>query len=148
MIVAQDTAVPTILRDTLKSLPSVQALVSWNGEQKIFWQHVDDVVPLPYIVTSHYMPYDAAKDPRYCDNLWMVVGHTANIDHARQMANAINELDAKWPDTSAFEEVCAYAPLRKVQPYFYRHQVQNVPIFRAGSIIRVRLYLGSLLNGN
>lgn len=143
MIVAQATAVPTVLRDTLKSLPSVQSLVTWNGEVKVFWQHVDDVVPLPYIVTSYYMPY-AEKDPRYCDALWMVVGHTTKMDVASQLASAIHELDNVYPDTTAFEDVCAYAPLREVQPYFYRYQVQNVPNFRVGSIIRVRLYLGSI----
>lgn len=142
MIVAQDTAVPQILRDTLVSLPSVQSLIEWNGQLKVFWQHVDDVVPLPYIVTSYYMPYEE-RDPRYCDALWQVVGHTANIETAGHIANAINELDMMYPDTSAYPDVCAYAPLRKVMPYFYRHQVQNTPIFRTGSIIRVRLYLGS-----
>lgn len=142
-LATMETTAVTVLRDTLKSLPEIQSLVTWEGEQKIFWQHVDDTVALPYIALSHYLSY-GEKDPRYCDDLWMVVGHTASMAVAASLAQAISKLDNLMPITSFFDEVCAYAPLRKTAPYFYRYQVQNVPNFRVVSIIRVRLYLGSL----
>lgn len=138
-----ESTVATVLRDTLKTIPEITSLVTLKGQQKIFWQHVDDTIPMPYITTSHYLPY-GEKDPRYSDDLWLVIGHTGDMAVANQFANAISKLDTMMPDTTAFEEVCAYAPLRKSLPYFYRYQVQNRPLFKVGSIIRVRLYLGSL----
>jgi hypothetical protein len=134
----------TVLSDTLKSLPSIQSLVTWQGQQKIFWEHVDDIVPNPYIVLKHYLGGDE-RDNNYSDSWWIIYGHTASISQARLFGNAISELKGMMPVTTAYQDVCAYTKLKKTAPYFYRYQVENVPFFRSGAIIRLQLYLGSTI---
>jgi hypothetical protein len=140
---ASEVMESTVLRDTLLTLNSIRALTEWNGQHKIFWAHAPDTVPHPYIVMTHYWGGDE-KDTRYADSWWLIYGHTADMATAVKFSNAIAELKGVWPITTAFNEVCAYAPLKKINPYFYRYQVEDRSFFRAGAVFRIRLFLGSI----
>lgn len=138
--------VSTILRDTLISLPAIQTLTVWTaGVYKVFWEHVDETVPLPYITLSHFSGSVEPFNP-YCDMVWKVVASTANMDNAVAFANAIHELHELCPvvNTVKFPGAFAYTTMSESMPVFDRYQVQNVPLFVVGGLYRIRLCLGEV----
>lgn len=150
MIVSAGVAAPTVLRDTLATIPEIVSLVTGaSNELKVYWLGTSKATPLPYIITQYYMPY-GEKDPRYADDLWLVYGQTASPAAGAELAAAIEKLNMMEPVMASYPELeCAkQAPLRVIYPYQYRYQAQNEPIFKLGSIVRVRLYLGEFDNGN
>ena len=141
MTISAEQASVGVLRATLLDIPDVVDLVQWENGAKIFWEHVPDIVPNPYIVIKHYYG-GKEKDPRYTDDVWLIFGHTADMETASKFSGAIAALDNAKANTDGFPNVCSYFRVYKTAPYFYRYQVQDRVFFRAGGLFRLRLYLG------
>lgn len=135
-----------IWRDSLIAIADVRALTDLDGQMpaayKVFWEHVRDDVPLPYISSNHIVG-GKLKDHRYSDTTWKIVGHTGDMDTATALANAIAQLDKTDPVTTAFPGVCGVIYIEETMPIFDRYQVQNVPLFVVGGLYRMRLFLGA-----
>lgn len=137
-----------VFRDTLVTIPEVTALFEWTqvpGQYKIFWEHVDDPFPLPYISLNHMIGgrlEGTEISNQYSDTIWRVVAHTANNKQAIAMANAISKLNKMAPVCTAFPGMCGITTIHEKMPIFDRYQVQNAPLFMVGGMYRLRLNLG------
>ncbi len=144
-----------VLIDTLLSLEEPATvfpvkemfpLIGFPGEYKVFWEHVQDNVKLPYIVISHIMGGRYQGTPTsqsYSDTTWKIVVHTADMKIAEASANVISMLRDKCPVTSSFTGVSAVTTIQEVMPIFDRYQIQNIPQFMIGGLYRLRLNLGN-----
>lgn len=136
----------TVLYDTLVSITEVQALVGAvdvndDPYYKIYWEHVEMNVPLPYIVLTHIMGR-RDKDNSYSRTTWKIVGVTTDLETAEDLANAISKLDHMSAVTSAYSTVCDMRYIEETLPIFDRFQVQNLPIFMVGGMYELMLNLG------
>lgn len=152
---ALQTIEATIWKDTLINLVEdpeavtpvypIRELVPLVGvadEYKVYWEHVDDVNDLPYI-TTHHISGGRLKNPTYSDTIWKIVGHTADIETAEALANAISLLTTTDVNVEAFAgAICPYNWVEEIMPIFDRYQTQNVPQFVVGGLYRLRLNLG------
>lgn len=130
------------LIDTLKAVPGLEAKLEWNGVTKIFWLHVDDDVPLPYITLQ---PITGATDGEFIkseasDMVWEVVAVTADMTTALEFAEDIGQIRRAMPVTDNVPAV-GYTYITKVMPIHRRKSVQNNPIFEVGGLYRLRLSL-------
>lgn len=134
-----------VLRDSIVALPPVQSLVpASTGVYKVFWEHVNDTIPLPYITFSHFSGgYE--KDRRYWEAVYEIKGHTANIETADLMEQAIDALDYTWPNTASYPQVCGYDTIDSMLPMFTRYVVKNNSLFVVSMLYRLRLNLGDLV---
>lgn len=154
---ALQTIDATVLRSTLLSLnftiPGDPPTVVYPVRQlvlipdsappiyKIYWEHADEDTHLPYITTHHIMG-GKMRHRGYSDTTWKVVGHTADMDTAMALADAISMLDKTAPITSAWTGVCGYHYIEESMPVFDRYQGANQPFFVVGGLYRLRLNLG------
>lgn len=114
-------------------------------QYKIFWEHVQDDVELPYIVVSHimggrYQGTDVSQS--YSDTVWKIAVHTADMQAATEYANALSLLQNACPVCTRYTGVSAVTTIQETMPVFDRYQVQNVPQFIVGGLYRLRLNLG------
>lgn len=147
------TALQVIEKDTweatLLSLMDTteKNLIKLNtGNYKIFWETVEDTIELPYI-TMHHMMGGRLKNStphQYSDTQWKIVASTANMVTAQALVNAIAKLDKAMPVVPvAYGESCGYTYIEEIMPIFDRYVVQNIPLYIAGGIYRLRLNLGA-----
>jgi hypothetical protein len=134
----------TVFRDTLMTIPEIIPLVDMAGQSKIFWEHVDEDVPLPYIVTSYLYGQEDLKyyPSRAEDSVWKIVGVTNNMVTAVALANAIGKLHKKEPVVND-PDACGYGHIWKVSSYFERQNLQNVALFIVGGYYSLGLSLRS-----
>lgn len=134
-----------LLTATLEGITEVANLVDWNGQKKIFWEHVPQDVPLPYVVLVQMTGgEDNSAQSRSSDSCWKVTLHTGDMGIAKTAANAIRKLAGVLPTIpAAYTNVCVgYTTIEEESPIFDRIQVQNVPIFMVGGTYRIRLSIG------
>lgn len=132
----------TCFRETLLTISGLPALLGlWNGQTKIFWEHVDEDVPLPYIVTSYMMGgEDNSAQSRASDITMKVVAHTANMAEVPDLMNAISGLQNLLPVCTTFSSIAIpYTTIEEEMPVFDRYTVQNNPLFVVGGLYRLRL---------
>lgn len=144
-MLAPDVIEATAIRQTLLTLPDVQALVAWAeypGEYKIFSRFVDKGVSHPYIVIYPLMG-GLTRDQRHTDTWYRVVGHSATHQTAQDLKNAISELREVWPDVTGLDNVCPITQLEISFPIDDVYAVQNTPFFVEGIIVRIQLDLES-----
>ena len=132
----------SILIETLKDIPEILTLTSWNGIHKIFWEHVQQDIPLPYITLHHIMGgEDNETQTRASDTVWKVQATTGDMLTAKNFANAISKLQNKYPVIpSAYNSIAAgYTSIEENTPIFDRGTMQNIPVFYVGGLYRLRL---------
>lgn len=131
----------TVLRETLLSIPAVLPLVEWNGQYKVFWEHVDSDVPLPYIVITHMLGgEDNSAHSRAADMTFKVVAHSGNMNSVPDLMNAINGLHNMQPVCTTYSAIAiGYTTIEEELPIFDRYTVQNNPLFMVGGLYRLRL---------
>lgn len=131
-----------ILTETLKSIPAIVTLVDWNGQAKIFWEHVPQDVPLPYIVMTQMMGGDDnSAQSKATDTCWKIVAHTGDMSATKSFANGIYKLAGLLPvvPTALASVAIGYTTIEEESPVFDRFPVQNIPVFVVGGIYRLRL---------
>lgn len=143
-----------VLIDTLLALESpatvfpikVNFLLEGTVNQyKIFWEHVQADLELPYIVVSHIMGgryLGTRVSQSYSDTTWKVVVHTANMSRAAEYANMIALLGDACPVVTRYTGLSAVTTIQETMPVFDRYVVQNVPQFMVGGLFRLKLNLG------
>lgn len=132
----------SILIATLNSIPEIQALVTWNGVYKVFWEHIEQNIPMPYITVHHIMGgEDQSTQTRASDTVWKVQATTGDMLTAKNFANAISKLNNMQPVIPvAYNSIAAgYTTIEEDLPIFDRGVVQNSPVFYVGGLYRLRL---------
>lgn len=116
-----------------------------TDQYKVFWEHVQADIELPYIVVSHIMGgrYQGTRvSQSYSDTVWKVVVHTADMSRASEFANMIALLGDRCPVVTSYTGVSAVTTIQETMPIFDRYQVQNTPQFMVGGLFRLMLNLG------
>jgi hypothetical protein len=142
----------TFARETLITFPAIQALVPLAGvtptQYKIFWEHVEDFVEMPYIAIYHISGGEENDTQvKAIDIMMKIVGVSGNHVTALNLQNAIHGLHRTLPvsttyaeaNLSGYEWVEPYATVRQWLPIFDRDVVQQTPVFISGGIYRFRL---------
>lgn len=140
----------TVIRDTLLTIPEVQALTldAVSGQHKVFWEDIPDGTDMPYIYISYGLGgYDTKSlaAGQASELTWKVVGVTNNMDTARLLTQAISKLvDPKDPVPLVINDPlvgCNGRPILE-GPIFDRYPIQGHSFFEVGGFIR--LYLAHL----
>lgn len=142
----------TFARETLITYTAIQTLVPLAGvspaQYKVFWEHVDDFIEMPYIGIYHISGGEENDTQvKAIDIMMKIVGVTGDIVTAKNLQNAIHLLHRAIPvsttyaesNPSGYEWVEPYATVRLWLPIFDRDVVQQTPVFIAGGIYRFRL---------
>lgn len=144
-VIDKDTLEATLLSVMSSGEKTLIQLVS--GQYKIFWEHVEDTIVLPYITMHHIMGGRRAGTPTshtYSDTTWKVVASTSSMSNAQALANAISKLDKAAPVVPmGYSNACGYTYIEEVMPIFDRFVIQNIPLFVVGGLYRLRLNLGA-----
>lgn len=115
-------------------------------QYKVFWEHVEGDVDLPYLVVSHMMGgrgQGTGISQSYSDTVWKIAVHTADMSSAENYASLVGALQDVCPVTTDYTGVSATNNLQEIMPVFDRYQVQNVPMFVIGGLYRLMLNLGA-----
>lgn len=117
-----------------------------TDQYKIFWEHVQDDIELPYVVASHIMggrKQGTRTSQGYSDTVWKVTIHTADMSRAEDYANMMGMLQDQCPVTTGYTGVSGVTTIQETMPVFDRYQVQNTPLFIIGGLYRLLLNLGA-----
>lgn len=150
-VIEKDVIIATLIGledpDNLGHYPFREAFIM-NGttdQYKIFWEHVQDDVDLPYVVISHMMGgrgMGKATNQSYTDTIYKIVVHTGDMANANTYANMVALLQDQCPVTTDYTGVSATTTFQETMPVFDRYQVQNTPLFVVGGLYRLMLNLG------
>lgn len=115
------------------------------NQYKIFWEHVQDDVELPYVVVSHIMGGRAlgtTTSQSYSDTVWKIAVHSGDMSKAGTYSNIVALLQDSCPVTVGHAGVTPVNTIQETMPVFDRYQIQNVPMFVIGGLYRLMLNLG------
>lgn len=142
----------TVLRDTMVSLPAITALIPLEIDPtqfKIFQEHVEDWVEMPYYIIQHIQGglEPSTPDARAMDAYFKIVIQSTEMATVILGMRALSGLDRLAPvmtsyltgNPDGFPVLRSYSTIREGVPVFERYPVQNVPYFRGGGIYRIRL---------
>jgi hypothetical protein len=134
---ATDAITAQCFRDTLLAEAAITAIVS----DRIFWERVEEGVPLPYVTMHQITGGDEnTAQTDYVDACWKIIGHTPDLVVALALTNAIyTALKGKTPVSNA--NASGYATIEEETPVFDSYQVQNTTFNMVGGMYRIRLQI-------
>jgi hypothetical protein len=122
------------LRDTLLGISAITDLV----EDRVFWEDVEDIVELPYVVIAHMVGgYENKTQNLAVDTYWKVCFVTSDKVAAIAGRQAIHELHEKSLDKTNEPNIYPYRTIREQVQIYEREVAQNVPVYTVGGIYRV-----------